>query len=282
MMDDLGGMDRLVQYLDIMACPKCKHALSLGPESLECCFCSRHYPVRDGRPVFLADANAVKVMSPEHLSNQPPGDVLDWLRRLDGRALNIGAGGTATHLPNCLELEYAIFRHTDVVADAHELPFRDQAFDAVVTFNTFEHLYDPERAANEVHRVLKPGGKVILNTAFLQPLHEAPHHYYNATEFGVRRWFREFQIDDLRVSANFQPAHVLAWIASEILRAAEQELGRKGSALLEKSSLRFWRDAWENGKLRTDSRWHLLQELSADTQKRFAAGFHLVATKGAA
>ena len=86
------------------------------------------------------------------------------------------------------------------MGDAHHLPFLDATFDAVVTFNTFEHLYDPPRAAAEIHRVLKPGGRLILQTAFLQPLHEPPHHYYNTTEFGLRRWFSDFEITRMHVS----------------------------------------------------------------------------------
>ena len=133
-----------------------------------------------------------------------------------------------------------------MVTDAHHLPFADAAFDAVVSFNTFEHLYDPNAAAAEISRVLKPGGRLIVHTAFLQPVHEPPHHYYNVTEYGLRKWFEAFDISSVSVSENFQPAHVLGWLASEILRAVEAAQGPEARERLATSSLAFWQSGWED------------------------------------
>ena len=78
-----------------------------------------------------------------HISNQLESELKEQIAGGPGLTLNLGAGGTAEKLPNCVEFEYAIFRHTDVSGERHRLPFADASFDAVVTFNTFEHLYDP-------------------------------------------------------------------------------------------------------------------------------------------
>lgn len=270
---------RLERFLPLLACPACHGSLNLRGERLTCTACGARYDLNSGRPVFLSEPAPVKVMPEGHLSNQPPAEVLDWLTWLNGPALNIGAGGTLVRLENCIELEHAIFRHTDLVADAHRLPFRDAVFDAVVSFNTFEHLSDPAQAAGEILRVLKPGGKLVLHTAFLQPLHEAPYHFYNTTEFGLRRWFEGFQIAKLSVSDNFNPAFVLAWLSSEILRAAESSLGREAAQQLAASPLSFWRSTWEDGNLRDNPLWDLLRKLPQEIQKRFAAGFQLEATR---
>ncbi|MHB1422055.1 MAG: class I SAM-dependent methyltransferase [Gemmataceae bacterium] len=214
-----------------------------------------------------------------HVSNQPPPHVVDWLRRLDGWALNVGAGGTVEKFPNVIELEYSLFRNTDVSADAHHLPFRNGVFDAVVTFNTFEHLHDPFQAAREIHRVLKPGGRLFLHTAFLQPLHEAPHHYYNATEFGVRRWFSQFDIADVRVSDNFNPGYVLAWFCCEVLAALDHHVGPEARRQLAESTLQSWASGWSDSSQRVGPLWDALRRLPAEVQKRFAAGFELNAVK---
>jgi SAM-dependent methyltransferase len=272
-------VEQVRSYLPLLACPSCRAGLALEGQALRCGGCAASYPLVQGRPVFLPDASAVKVMPVGHLSNQPPAEVVDWLLDLDGVALNLGAGGTSLKLPHCLEMEYSIFRHTDVVGDAHHLPFGDETFDAVVTLNTFEHLYDPTRAAAEIHRVLKPGGRVFLHTAFLQPLHEPPHHYYNVTEFGLRRWFAGFDITDLSVSDNFNPAYVLAWLSSEVVRGVHAALGQEAAERLEQSPLGFWRACWENPATRADPAWGVLRRLPQDAQKRFAAGFQLQAVK---
>ena len=44
------------------------------------------------------------------------------------------------------------------------LPFRDGAFDAVVSFETIEHLPDPPLFLEELARVLRPGGVLHLST----------------------------------------------------------------------------------------------------------------------
>ena len=52
--------------------------------------------------------------------------------------------------------------------DAGPLPFADAAFDVVVSDSQLEHRFDPEHALDEMVRVLRPGGRLILllpNTA---------------------------------------------------------------------------------------------------------------------
>lgn len=47
-------------------------------------------------------------------------------------------------------------------ADAHELPFADESFDTVVCTYSLCNIPDPRRAVEEMKRVLRPGGKLIL------------------------------------------------------------------------------------------------------------------------
>jgi len=44
------------------------------------------------------------------------------------------------------------------VASVYELPFEDNTFDAAFENSMLEHVDDPEKAAREIHRVLRPGG----------------------------------------------------------------------------------------------------------------------------
>lgn len=272
----------LEKWLPLMACPRCQAGLQTRAARVCCQGCGAEFPVAEGRPVFIDDPSNVRIMAKEHISNQPHAEIVDWLTWLDGVALNLGAGGTLSKLENCIEVEYSIFRHTDVVADAHHLPFADSSFDAVISFNTFEHLADPTRAAGEVFRVLKPGGKLVLHTAFLQPVHEAPYHFYNTTEYGLRRWFQDFSITRLTVSDNFNPAYVLAWLSAEMLRAVEDTQGPDAARHLASSSLGYWSSSWGDARQRNHPCWGILRKLPEELQKRMAAGFHLEAVKPAA
>lgn len=44
------------------------------------------------------------------------------------------------------------------------LPFRTDAADAVLFSEVIEHLVDPDAALDEIHRVLRPGGHLLLST----------------------------------------------------------------------------------------------------------------------
>ncbi len=51
-----------------------------------------------------------------------------------------------------------------VLGDAENLPFRDRSFDAVICFWSFHHIVYPEKVVEEIRRVLRPGGLVLIAT----------------------------------------------------------------------------------------------------------------------
>jgi ubiquinone/menaquinone biosynthesis C-methylase UbiE len=192
--------------------------------------------------------------------------------------LHLSAGGTAERFEHVVEAEAAIFRHTDLIADAHRLPFADEAFEAVLALNAFEHYRDPRRAAREILRVLRPGGRVLIRTAFLQPLHEAPWHFYNCTRHGLEAWFEEFDTEALRVSDNFHPGHSLAWIASECEAALRKRLSGAAADAFSAAPIGRLASLWRRPE---DARngeplWEDLAALPQDAQEVVAAGFEYI------
>jgi ubiquinone/menaquinone biosynthesis C-methylase UbiE len=101
--------------------------------------------------------------------------------RASGRTLEV-AVGTALNLPYYPEdvhvtgldlspemLEVARERAAEMrrdidlrEGDAHALPYDECFFDTVVCTYSLCNIPDPQRAVNEMKRVLKPGGKLIL------------------------------------------------------------------------------------------------------------------------
>ena len=47
-------------------------------------------------------------------------------------------------------------------ADATRLPFPDQHFDIIVSMQVLEYVTDIRTALSEFHRVLRPGGQVVI------------------------------------------------------------------------------------------------------------------------
>jgi SAM-dependent methyltransferase len=78
-------------------------------------------------------------------------------RHLPGRAVGIDLN------PRNLQKarRYAPAAHL-ILCDAEgSTPIRDQSFDLAVCTEMLEHLLHPQRALDEVHRVLRPGGRLI-------------------------------------------------------------------------------------------------------------------------
>jgi len=69
----------------------------------------------------------------------------------------------------------------DVIASADDLPFEDARFDCVLCTEVLEHCARPAVVMDEIARVLKPGGVVLLTTPLMQALHSMPHDYYRYT-----------------------------------------------------------------------------------------------------
>ena len=73
-----------------------------------------------------------------------------------------------------------------VVGSATKLPFDNESFDLVYSIETFEHIPDIESAISEIHRVLKPGGKVVIIDKSLYSIHPI----FSVPTF-LRKWILE-------------------------------------------------------------------------------------------
>lgn len=72
------------------------------------------------------------------------------------------------------------------VADAESLPFPDASFDVVYSFGVLHHTPDTQKAINEVFRVLKPGGEMILML-----YHKHSWHFFAGVPLtALARWFK--------------------------------------------------------------------------------------------
>jgi SAM-dependent methyltransferase len=93
----------------------------------------------------------------------------DYHRRLEaacppGRLLDIGGGSAhfKTYHKSVVSLDILPFPGIDVVADAHEMPFRTGCFAGIVMIDVLHHLQRPLDFLREAARVLKPHGRVAM------------------------------------------------------------------------------------------------------------------------
>ena len=156
------------------------------------------------------------------------------------REVDLGAGAVV-RAPGAIRADSARAVRPDVVLDAtRDLPFRAGSLARVYCFDLIEHVDNVPHLMGEIHRVLEPGGRVLLTTphfscanAYTDPTHRhrfgwrsfdyftAEHElrYYSAARFRIARrvlWFHGGLLDALvRRIAHRWPdwyEHRLAWI----------------------------------------------------------------------
>jgi len=118
--------------------------------------------------------------------------------------LDLGCGRASykKYFPNRIGFDVRSGPEVDVVGDAHKLPFENEKFDNILCTEVLEHLHSPYIAISEMKRVLKQGGKLILTTRFIFPLHDIPHDYYRFTKYGLKYLFKDWELLELREESN--------------------------------------------------------------------------------
>lgn len=231
----------------LLRCPICHAQLSLGGASFSCLnlACGTEYPVVDGVPVLINEANStlsfdlyrgslpiyfrqgqvkhrIAAKLPSIGSNVKAKANYGQMARLllavvpRPRVLVIGGGvlgqgmeSITTTDVRLVSTDIALTPLTQIIVDAHDIPFEDESFDGVIAQAVLEHVADPVRCVAEMRRVLKPGGLVYAEIPFMQQVHGGGVDFTRFTHLGLRRLFRGF--GEITMGACCGPGMALAW-----------------------------------------------------------------------
>lgn len=165
-----------------------------------------------------------------------------------GKKLLDAGAGECQYRKHCGHLEYTsqdfsqydgtgdIGAHTgtwdtsqiDIVSDIISIPVPGASFDVVLCTEVLEHVPYPLKALEELARVLKPGGQLIVTAPFISFTHFAPYHYHT----GFSRFFYEhhlpamgLQITEISPNGNF--FELTAQEVRRIKWAAKNYAGKK-------------------------------------------------------
>ncbi|XTP36288.1 methyltransferase domain-containing protein [Mycobacterium sp. TJFP1] len=116
-----------------------------------------------------------------------------------------------------IESDVALGSRVAVIIDGHSIPFRGEMFDGVIAQAVLEHVIDPYKVVDEIHRVLKPSGIVYAETPFMQQVHGGRYDFMRFTHLGHRRLFRRF--DEHSSGAVSGTGMALAWSYKYFLRS---------------------------------------------------------------
>jgi SAM-dependent methyltransferase len=126
----------------------------------------------------------------------------------DAYVLDAGAGdGPYRHHFDHAHYEAADFESVpgktysgnNYVCDLAAIPVEDGRFDLVLFSQVLEHIAEPRAVLSELHRVLKPGGRIFASAPLYYEEHEVPYDFYRYTQFGLRLLFEEAGFRELQI-----------------------------------------------------------------------------------
>jgi SAM-dependent methyltransferase len=110
-----------------------------------------------------------------------------------------------------VETDVGVGPRTQLACDAHQLPFVDGSFDAVVIQAVLPAVPAPGRCVAEIHRVLRPGGLVYSEDSFMQPVWAGASDFTRFAPSGHRLLFAAFDRVDSGVACGPGSALAGSW-----------------------------------------------------------------------
>jgi hypothetical protein len=114
-------------------------------------------------------------------------------------------------------------------------------------------------------RVLRPGGKVLLNVPFYYGLHETPYDFYRYTEFALRRFAESAHFKVLVLDAIGGAPEILADLLAKQVQAIPL-IGRGLAIAVQSTTSIFLKTGWG-------------REFSGKTKRTFPLGYFMVVEK---
>jgi SAM-dependent methyltransferase len=120
--------------------------------------------------------------------------MIDMAKELSGSLIDVGCGSQPYRklfdLKSYVGLDIDSpvtrkYRTADDLYDGGGFPYADNKFDSALCNQVLEHVFNPVEFLQEVNRILKPGGLLLLTVPFVWDEHEQPYDYARYTSFGL-------------------------------------------------------------------------------------------------
>jgi len=113
-----------------------------------------------------------------------------WGATETGTVLDLGCGESPFRIffqyaEKYIRMDYQPSDDEVIKADMRQILLDDNSADCVLVFQALSDLPEPEICLNEIRRVLKPGGRLIVYESVCYPEHDMPYDYFRIMPAGL-------------------------------------------------------------------------------------------------
>lgn len=108
------------------------------------------------------------------------------------RVLEVGSGQKWRYIPHSTTINRDADAKPDLIGDAEAMNMANDQYDIVLCLEVIEHTKHPDKIIAEIHRVLRPGGQVMLTAPFCLEIHDPNNDYHRFPRQGLKLLFHEF------------------------------------------------------------------------------------------
>ena len=103
----------------------------------------------------------------------------------------------------------------DVLYDGRALPFADASANFVLCNQVLEHVFEPAPFLRELHRILRPDGRLLMTVPFVWDEHEQPYDFARYSSFGLAHLARTASFEVVESRRTLADASLFAqlWLA---------------------------------------------------------------------
>ncbi len=109
----------------------------------------------------------------------------------------------------------------DVILDLHDINLASESVGTVFILDTLEHVEYPRKAIENVHRILREDGTLIITSVMNFAIHDYPQDYWRFTPEAFRSLLKRFSYSFVDALGNPQFPHTILGIGLKTLEHGE-------------------------------------------------------------
>ena len=102
-----------------------------------------------------------------------------------------------------VRLDYPATQHSmgygeanmDVAADVRAIPIQTDGVDSALLLDVLEHVFQVEEVLQDISRILRPGGTLLLTAPFIYPVHGKPYDFHRFSFYALERYLGRYDLE---------------------------------------------------------------------------------------